>query len=338
MYVNNETGAVHDVGSTPQSMGLWRGGIHRAAASRDQRHPHGGAQAAAAPCLRPGCGCTRTPCRRQDTRLWAWRRAGRWTAWTSWTGARLGWRGAARVPVCPQVSWAARRGRPRASSAGVARLAARGAADVRRAPTDGPATRDGGCGQRASDSSLPAAAVLAMTAALEDATCPKKAVERQRHYTAMAQAVWEVLQSRLAGAGADASRPFPHVPGGLVLPTGPAWPWDRVGRHPQANPVWRTSSASAFAAPIGATCRPPWSGTTAPWFRAAARAPPTPSCRRTCWPPCSPRRRHAGGAASPVPEEYINGSVRISLSHVNTMEEVQTRLCPALAQLLREFS
>lgn len=35
-----------------------------------------------------------------------------------------------------------------------------------------------------------------------------------------------------------------------------------------------------------------------------------------------------------VPVAFIQGSLRITLSHINTWEEVDTRLCPVLERLL----
>ena len=42
-------------------------------------------------------------------------------------------------------------------------------------------------------------------------------------------------------------------------------------------------------------------------------------------------------SALDVPIQYIHGSVRISLSHTNSMEEVEKQLCPALDRLLRTY-
>ena len=43
-------------------------------------------------------------------------------------------------------------------------------------------------------------------------------------------------------------------------------------------------------------------------------------------------------AACRVPPHFIHGSVRITLSHTNRMEEVESRICPALERVLRTLS
>jgi cysteine sulfinate desulfinase/cysteine desulfurase-like protein len=37
-----------------------------------------------------------------------------------------------------------------------------------------------------------------------------------------------------------------------------------------------------------------------------------------------------------VPLDFVNGSLRITLGHTNTLDEVREVLCPALQQMLRE--
>ena len=39
-----------------------------------------------------------------------------------------------------------------------------------------------------------------------------------------------------------------------------------------------------------------------------------------------------------VPPEYIQGSLRISLGHTNTLQSVQSVLCPALRVLLQKYA
>lgn len=133
---------------------------------------------------------------------------------------------------------------------------------------------------------------LALASALEDAANPAKLGERQALYHRLARAVWETL--------------LPHVVSGLVLPTGPAWPFSRGGlpgaalraRVPTPPLGPHRELLRPGGAPEGNHCRPgggQWiqaecCGNSArpSWFPGAAPARRTWCCPRTSWWQCRP--------------------------------------------------
>lgn len=143
---------------------------------------------------------------------------------------------------------------------------------------------------------IPVAGLVAAADALADACDPARLGTRLGIYAAMSAHVWRTLH--------------PFVVAGLVLPTG-APPPGRAPHHVSfcVRGAHRRSLIAALEkrsvhASGGSACT-------------SADALPS----------------HAL-AALRVPPEYIEGSVRLTLSHTNTLQEVRDILCPALHAVL----
>jgi cysteine desulfurase len=147
----------------------------------------------------------------------------------------------------------------------------------------------------------PVAALVATAAALEDATEPRAFARRVALFRAMTDLVWAEL--------------MPAVVSGSVLPTGAPAGDRRAPNHVsfcirgahRRDIVRRMEETGGVAVSGGSACN------------ATADLP-----------------SHVLTAIR-IPPGYIHGSVRITFSHTNTLEEVRTVLCPALRACLRTF-
>ena len=142
-------------------------------------------------------------------------------------------------------------------------------------------------------------ALTAMADALEDANHPTRLPDRIFKMRQMTDMVWATL--------------LPFITSGLVLPTG------SMQRAPhlvsfcvhgvnRSELVARMEKESAILVSSGSACSTDSS---------------LPS--------------HVLDAMR-VPDVFIYGSLRISLSHLNTMDEMVNRLCPALVGLLTKYT
>lgn len=144
-------------------------------------------------------------------------------------------------------------------------------------------------------------ALVAIADALVDATDPVRFAARTEGYRAMADLVWAEL--------------MPFVVAGKVLPTGATAPGLRSHNHVSfcVRGAHRRDLIQAMEAEGGIAV----SGGSA--CNAEASLP-----------------SHVLAAIG-VPAEFIHGSVRISFSHTNTVEEVRSILCPALRRALTSY-
>lgn len=145
----------------------------------------------------------------------------------------------------------------------------------------------------------PVALIRAMAEALDDAA--SQLPQREPRLREMAAKIWETLA--------------PFIVVGLVLPTGaPAQSGRRAPHHVSfcVRGARRAALLEAFEA----------EGVLVSGGSACSAGSTLPS--------------HVLSALD-VPVEYIHGSVRISLSHTNTMDEVVNRLCPVLTRILQGY-
>lgn len=140
-----------------------------------------------------------------------------------------------------------------------------------------------------------------MGRALEDAHgSPQRFEKRLAHITSLAQMIWNTLA--------------PFVVSRLVLPTGGLPPQERaphhvsfcVRGHHRRHLLPRFERLGVFVS-AGSAC---------------STSSLLPS--------------HVL-AALQIPVAYIHGSIRITLSHTNTEEEVRDRVCPALRYILEQL-
>jgi cysteine desulfurase len=147
----------------------------------------------------------------------------------------------------------------------------------------------------------PVAALVATAAALEDDTNPGSFDRRVELFRTMTDLVWAEL--------------LPAVVAGSVLPTGAPVGQGRAPNHVsfcirgahRRDIVRRMEESGGVAVSGGSACN------------ATADLP-----------------SHVLSAIR-IPPGYIHGSVRITFSHTNTLEEVRTVMCPALRACLRSF-
>ena len=144
----------------------------------------------------------------------------------------------------------------------------------------------------------PVGALTALADALEDANHPTRLPDRITKMRQMTDKVWATL--------------IPFITAGLVLPTG------SMERTPHlvsfcVHGVHRSELVSRMEKELGILLS---SGS------ACSTDSSLPS--------------HVLDALR-VPDVFIHGSVRISLSHLNTMDEMVNRLCPALVTLLKKY-
>ena len=143
----------------------------------------------------------------------------------------------------------------------------------------------------------PVALIVGMAEALADATNPEYLETRLKFFHDATAMIWVVL--------------MPYVVSGVVLPTGPALPPHRTPNHisfcvRNVHRDWIIERLDEFgiSASGGSACN---TGTGLP----------------------SPVL-----VAVKIPNQYIQGSVRLTLSHTNTMREISSVLCPALQRVL----
>jgi cysteine desulfurase len=143
----------------------------------------------------------------------------------------------------------------------------------------------------------PVALIVGMSHAIENATNPDNLHNRLQFFRDATALIWVVL--------------MPFVVSGLVLPTGPALPPLRTPNHisfciRNVHRDWVIEQLDILgvSASGGSACN---TGTGLP----------------------SPVLVAVG-----IPREYIQGSVRLTLSHTNTLQEIATILCPALKSVL----
>ena len=141
--------------------------------------------------------------------------------------------------------------------------------------------------------------ILAMTEALLVALNPAITVPRIKDMRELTKAVWNSL--------------LPYIVSGLVLPTGPnPAASDRRVPHHVSLCVLGADRSELITQMEG-------QGILVSGGSACTSDSPLPS--------------HVLSAMG-IPMEYARGSLRITLSHLNTKEEVNTRLIPALQQVL----
>ena len=147
----------------------------------------------------------------------------------------------------------------------------------------------------------PVALIVAMTDAFEDANDASKLVKRVPLLQSMTDAIRATL--------------LPFVASGQVLFTGCTEPHERLPHHvsfcvygADRKELVATMEKAGILVSSGSAC-------------SSKSAMPSHVL-----------------VAMHVSDAYIRGSLRISLSHLNTMEEVTGRICPALVQLLQRRS
>lgn len=147
-----------------------------------------------------------------------------------------------------------------------------------------------------------AVALLIHTAtALTDATDPVKLARRVAHYRELTALVWDTL--------------LPSIVSGRVLPTGATAPEERAPNHvsfcvrgAHRRDIVRMMEDRGVAVSGGSACN------------ATANLP-----------------SHVLAALN-IPADFIHGSVRITFSHTNTVDEVRDVICPALRSVLQSLS
>jgi cysteine desulfurase len=148
----------------------------------------------------------------------------------------------------------------------------------------------------------PVGPILAMAAAFQEFNDPTKLGQRVKLMHSLTDAVWSAL--------------LPFIVSGTILPTGSRDPQERACHHVsfcvrgahRNNVVTSLERDANVLASGGSACT-------------SESALPS----------------HVLDAMR-VPSRYIQGSIRITLSHLNTLDEVTTRLIPALVQLLEKWA
>lgn len=145
----------------------------------------------------------------------------------------------------------------------------------------------------------PVALIVGMADAIDHATHPDHLETQLAFFCSATALIWRVL--------------LPYVAGGLVLPTGPATPPHRIPNHVSfcvrnVHRDWiiKNLDEAGVSASGGSACN---TGTGLPSSVLVAIG---------------------------VPNEYLQGSVRLTLSFTNTYQEVEKILCPALKGMLDE--
>ena len=146
----------------------------------------------------------------------------------------------------------------------------------------------------------PVGAIVAMAEAFEDANNTTKLAERTAHMRRLTSEIWSCL--------------LPYIAAGVVLPTGCTNSGDRAPHHVSfcVHGAHRKELVSEMEQDSGVLVS---SGS------ACSTDTSLPS--------------HVLDAMG-VPPKYIHGSLRISLTHLNTQEEVVNRICPGLVKVLEK--
>jgi cysteine desulfurase len=143
----------------------------------------------------------------------------------------------------------------------------------------------------------PVALIVGMADAMRDATAPKTLADRLTLFRAIRATVWRVL--------------LPFIVTGVVLPTGPNNPPERVANH--ISFCVRNVHRNWLVARLD---------------EGGVHASGGSACNTTSGLPS-----HVLVAIG-VPQAYLQGSVRLTFSHTNTLREVERILCPVLQRTL----